>query len=294
RSAEQGKQLLAELERKITERALSRILSVVKSFSIPPLLLIYTLKSYELSALKECLCAASDSKKEIPSFCDTGSFSSIRYSAYPDIAAMLKNTEYKSYINKNAVESGADIAALEVKLDYYFYERLFKSLSDLSGDDYETARKLLCDEISLRNCIWALRLRGYYEKNEAQTSACFMNFAAARGSQKKENLAFAAKASLKFHLDVRQHWTGWKWEKFLNADEPPAHWNADPEYFQNAASRYLYLHSFKIFHSFPVSVSSIYCFIKLIMFEEDLLLSAAQGLALGMESSAVLKMLGVD
>ncbi|MCL2267038.1 MAG: hypothetical protein FWC17_04650, partial [Treponema sp.] len=33
RSAEQGKQLLAELERKITERALSRILSVVKSFS---------------------------------------------------------------------------------------------------------------------------------------------------------------------------------------------------------------------------------------------------------------------
>jgi len=292
------KDLLASLETKITERAVRRISGVVSSYSRPPKLLLYMLKSFEYGNLKECLSAASLGKKDTPAVCDIGRFGSIRYNAYPDIRAMLKNTEYKSLTAD--WDSNIDMALLEVKLDYHFYKNLIESLSELSGDDREAAQRLLCDEISLRNCLWALRLRSYYEKNETQTESYLMDFLIP-GENQKKRLVSAAKVSLNFHLDVRQHWDGWKWEKFLN-NEPPQtrsdsqqnfqHWAADPRHFQNAASRYLYLLALRGFHSAPMSVSAVYCFIKLIQFEEDLLSSVAQGLALGMDSAGVLKMLG--
>jgi len=40
-----------------------------------------------------------------------------------------------------------------------------------------------------------------------------------------------------------------------------------------------------------MSVSAIYCFIKLKHFEQDILISVAEGLSIGMDSSSVFKLL---
>jgi len=109
--------------------------------------------------------------------------------------------------------------------------------------------------------------------------------------QRKASLASEARSSLYFPLDMRLPWRGWRWEKFLNPEEHGAHWSCDPRYFQNAASKYINHLAYHNFHSSPMSVSAIYCFIKLKQFEEDLLTSLAEGLSLGMDSSYIFKLL---
>jgi len=178
--------------------------------------------------------------------------------------------------------------------DSNFYQGLIESLSQLDSDDREIAARLLADEISLRNSILALRLRAYYNKSEAEIKKHLMELKLHGNiNQKKSSLASEAKASLEFSLDVRQDWRGWKWERFLNQEDGSAHWTLDPRHFQNAALQHLAHLCYHNFHTLPMSVSAIYCFIKLKQFEEDLLTSVAEGLALGMDSSYVFRLLEV-
>jgi len=292
-----GKELLTDLEHRITNRNVRQILKVVNSYPQPPKLLVRMLKSYEYSDLKECIRHIAGGKNDIPHVCDIGRFKSIRFNEYPDIEAMLKKTEFEHLLSRElrSIHAGTDLTAIEAKLDYRFYQGLVESLSQLSEDDRDVAQRLLADEISLRNCVWALRLRVYYQKSELETAKYLMNFIIPVNlSQKRAHLAAEAKASLELPLDVRQNWLGWRWERFLNPEEAAVHWTADPRHFQNAASQYIYHLAFHGFHSAPMSVSAIFCFIKLIQFEEDLLTSIAEGLSLGLESSLVFKMLEVS
>jgi len=99
---------------------------------------------------------------------------------------------------------------------------------------------------------------------------------------------------LRFPLDSRPAWNGWRWEHFLNPHNAGEHWTVDPRYFQNAASRHIYRLSLHYFRTMPFSVSSLFCFIKLKQYEENLLISIAEGLWLGMTGKDVFAMLEVS
>jgi len=290
-----GRELLADLEKRIIERAVRQILSIVNSYAQPHKLLIRLIKGFEYSDLKECLSSIACGKVNRPVISDIGRFGSVRFDEYPDAAAMLRRTEYENLLSADikSIKKGLNLTAIETKLDYHYYKSLVESLSQLKiEDDRETAARLLADEISLRNCVWALRLRAYYNKNKKQITGSFLDLKLLENiHQKKSSLAAEAKVSLNFSLDVRKDWHGWRWERFLNSEESSLPWKADPRHFQNAASLYMYHLHYRNFHSLPMSVSAIYCFIKLKQYEEDMLTSVAEGLALGMDSSYVFKLL---
>ena len=171
-----------------------------------------------------------------------------------------------------------------------YYKGLIDCLWQLESEDREAAAKLISDEISLLNSLWVLRLRTYYQKNEMEIIKHLMDSRLLGGVYQK-GIAAEVRMAMDFSLDVRQEWKGWRWERFLNKDEVSEHWIIDPRYFQNAASLYLYQRSLHNFHSLPMSVSAIYCFIKLKHFEQDILISVAEGLSIGMDSSSVFKLL---
>jgi len=304
-----GRELLPDLESRIEKRAVSQILAVVDVYPHPPQLLIRQLKAYEYGNLKTCLNHIIGGIKTIPSLCDIGRFATIRFKAYPDLAAMLKGTEFEFILSKNITAGGDDFEAVQTELDRRYYSCLMESVSQLSDDDRIFAQKILCEEISLRNCIWALRLRTYFEKEAAETSKYLMDIKMhigpdeipgdlphlAKGDYHPKGISLAAEAlkSLNFPLDSRAAWHGWRWEKLLNPEEDSAAgWKADPRYFQNAASKYLYRLAMRYFHIMPMAVSAVFCFIKIKQFEEDLLTSIAEGLGLSMDSIEVFKMLG--
>jgi len=244
-----GRELLIDLEKRITQRTVRQVLSVVKSYSQPPKLLVRMLKCFEYTDLKRRFTWLSLGKNE-------------------------ENQE---------------------GLNYDYYQDLIESLYQLDSEDRIVAARLLADEISLQNCILALRLRKFYHKSETEAAKNLMNFKM-HGNlyQKKISLCSDARTSLHFSLDVRQDWKGWRWEKFLNHDDSPAQWTIDPRYFQNAAYQHLYHLSLHNFHNAPMTVSALYCFIKLKLFEEDFLISIAEGLSLGMDCSSIIKLLPIE
>jgi vacuolar-type H+-ATPase subunit C/Vma6 len=307
-----GHELLLDLEHRFVDRAVSQILSIVESYDKPPSLLLNMLKVYEYSDLKACLNIIASDKEDlsankemlaskIPHISDLGSFKTVRFQAFPDITAMVSGTEFE--FAASDITGGVDITEIEAKLDMQYYLGLIKSLQELYAEDRKVAQQILVDEICLRNCVWAFRLRSYYNKNVDETAKQLLDInvsavksadtKAAKG-RKSHSLAADALLSLDLPLDTRSSWNGWKWEKLLNPEDPSAHWSVNPRFFQNAASQYINRLAARSFHRIPMTTSALFCFIKLKQFEEDLLTSVAEGLALGMDSAGVFSLLEVS
>jgi len=285
-----GRELLIDLEKRIINRTVSHIYKVLDSYSRPSQLLIRQFRSYEYVDLKTCLhniCAG----RTVPPLNNIGRFGTVHFERYPVLETMLAGTEYE-FILKHDIgtmhRETYDLAPLETELDLHYYSMLLHSLNSLSASNRMFAERILADEISLRNCVWALRLRTYFDKKPEETAKFLMDL---RIPKNRKSLAADAVKSLDFSLDSRTDWKRWRWENFLNPETD--NWIADPRYFQNAASRYLYGMAFRFFRRMPFSVSSIFCYIKLKQFEEDLLTSIAEGLGLGMGSTDVFDLLEV-
>ena len=291
-------ELLSDLEKRVIARSIRHILLIVSGYDKPPELLVQMLRVYEYSDLKACFQNIAFGEKKLPVLCDIGSFRTVRFNAYPNIEEMLKNTEFNFLLSdelKSLNSGGIDLNSIETKLDYLYYSRLINYLPRLDEEDRMITGRILYEEIALRNCVWALRLRTFYKKSAKETESYLMEIKITQNKTGKNvSLAYDALKSLEFPLDSRQPWNGWKWEALLNKEHPNEHWKADPRHFQNAASQYLYQLTLRCFHRCPMSISSIFCYIKLKQFEEDFLTSVAEGLALGIDSTGVFKLLEVS
>ncbi|GHV86418.1 hypothetical protein AGMMS50230_20260 [Spirochaetia bacterium] len=311
------RELLPDLEQRLSRRSVAAILSIVDSYKNPPEFLLRLLRVYEYADLKTALAlisagsvgtAAAGSAGTKPDFIPLGRFSTVHFETWPDPAAMVNGTEFEFLIDKGKLKDEFDGISLETALDRHYYRRLWKSLGQLRPSDRMAAEKIITEEIALRNCSWILRLRTYYGMNSEETAARLITI------EGNPRLSAEAEAVLELPLDNREAWNGWKRAAFLNptaafgaasfgaASFGPAAfgaasfgaerlWRADPRYFQNAASEYLYRLTIRSFRQRPASMDTPFCFIKLKQFEEDLLTSNAEGLGMGMTGRDVLAML---
>jgi len=301
-----GRELLVDLESRVLQRTTRHILAVLDSFSNPPELLIRQLRACEYTDLKTCLHYISAGKTNPPVLSDIGRFRTVRFKAYPDLDAMLSGTEFEFILEKDLKAMKAadfDFTPLEAELDLHYYTLLLQCLDRLSSADSVLVRRILADEISLRNCVWALRLRTYFKKRPDETAKYLMEQKIScddaeipgvirpKNSGGEISLAAEAHTSLEFSLDTRSDWKNWRWERLLNPEKAGEHWVADPRFFQNAASHYVYRLSSRCFRLMPFSINSIFCYIKLKQFEEDLLTSITEGLGLGMAGKDVFDLL---
>jgi len=130
-----------------------------------------------------------------------------------------------------------------------------------------------------------LRLRTYYSMKDSEVEQHLIAI------ENNPRLCEDALTALEFSLDSRSDWEKWKRRQFLNSDAHTGLWRADPRHFQNSASQYLYRLALRNFRLRPSSLDTVFCFIKLKQFEEDLLTSYAEGLGMGMTVKDVLSTL---
>jgi vacuolar-type H+-ATPase subunit C/Vma6 len=282
------KELLADLETRIEKRVVDSICKVVKSFRTPPEFFVRLIRGWEYEDLKNTLMGLGSTEPSKPIFTDLGSFGTVNFSSWPDIPAMLQGTEFEYLLE--VLDKGSDF--LYTELDRHYYSSLWKALLKLKSSDRQASEKILSEEISLRNVIWALRLRTYYQM-EAEEVRSHLIFIETSHMGQSQSLAQDAISSLDFALDNRQEWIRWRRVEFLNP-EVGIEWTADPRHFQNEAAKYLYRMARHSFHTHPSSLDAIFCFIKIKQFEEDILTSGAEGLGIGMASWDVFSMLGVE
>jgi len=205
---------------------------------------------------------------------------------------MVKNTEFSFLLDYEDILQGRqEDLALQSALDRHYYKALWSSLTALPTKDRQVTQKILSDEISLKDSCLVMRLRTFYRMRNEEIKPYLIYLPTIDNSH---SLAEEAISCLEFPLDDFDSWSKWRWRKFLNPDSGPGQWKADPRYFQNAASRYLYGIAKKYFHLRSFSLDSIFCFIKLKQFEEDLLTSSVEGLNISMTNKDVFSMLGVE
>jgi hypothetical protein len=279
------RELLLDLEDRIIGRSVRQILSIVGSFSKPPEFLVRLVRSYEYSDLKSCLVLITGDPSNSrpgggkPVFTDIRPFGTVHFEAFPDLPAMLGGTDFEFLLKKDP----AAPEILQTELDRLYYTKLLEALKKLPKRDRPASEKILNEEISLRNIVWALRLRIYYGMESDVIRDRLMPSPGAD-----------ALAALELPLDNREAWKGWGRESFLNTAHPGEPWRLDPRYFQNAASEYLYRLALHAFRRRPLSIDTGFCFIKLKQFEEDVLTSVAEGLGLGMSGRDVFSLLEVE
>ncbi|MDR1638004.1 MAG: V-type ATPase subunit [Treponema sp.] len=293
------RELLHDLERRITGRAVSQIMSIVSSFSNPPEFLTLLARGREYGDLKSSLNALVSGESSFRDWTDIGALGTVHFAAFPDLPAMLKGTEFGFLLDKEMnLVRGGDAVAAQTALDKHYYLSLWKALKKLPKRDRASSEKILSEEISLRNAVWVLRLRTYYGMNAEDAACHLMDIKGRQGGRSApssaNSLAADAMAALDLPLDTRSAWSDWKRERFLNPERPGEPWRANPRYFQNAAGAYLYRLAFRSFRLKPFSLDVVFCFIRLKQFEEDLLTSVAEGLGLGMSSQDVFALLEVE
>jgi vacuolar-type H+-ATPase subunit C/Vma6 len=294
------RELLSDLERRLLKRSADAVVSIVGAYRKPPELLSTLVRVYEYADLKTALALIAEgsvSAAAKPPFADLGRFGTVHFDAWPDPKAMLLGTEFEFLLDKKGeIQREYGGLSLETLLDRHYYEKLWKSMGKLKKSDRRAAEKICAEEISLRNCAWVLRLRTYYGMKGEELKA---HLIAPAG---RDELSRDALEALELPLDSRGEWERWKRVKFLNGETSPSRrvfqgsgtWHADPRYFQNAASEYLYrlaLHNFRLR---PSSIDTSFCFIKLKQFEEDLLTSDAEGIAMGMTGRDVFGILETE
>ena len=284
------KELLVDIEERLLKREIEAIVSVLDSYRTVPEFLAVLLQGYECNDVKNMLGSGAGTHR--PAFFDLGRFGTVNISAWPDYQAMLKNTDYEFLLNeKGELDRSRGEIKLNAELDRIYYTKLWTALKKLPKKDRRVCEFILAEEISLRNSSWVLRLRTYYQMKAEETASHLIDIQSITGG-KTISLAEDAKAILSLPLDTRQNWENWKRASFLNPDTMG--WKANPRYFQNASSRYLYKLACKSFHFSPASIDSIFCFIKIKQFEEDFLTSSAEGIAMGMTSGEVFGILGME
>jgi vacuolar-type H+-ATPase subunit C/Vma6 len=265
---------------------------MVDCFSKPPEFLSLLVRSYEYADLKSALTASAAAGTKKPTFTKLGRFNTVNFDAWPDIPAMIRGSEFEFLLEKDGtLKKEAEGISLQTQLDRHYYEGLWAALASLSKSDKQAAEKILAEEISLRNAGWVLRLRSYYGMPPDEVKLHLITIPA-KGKGRSQSLAQDAIDCLEFPLDSRAAWSSWRWVEFLNPDR--GEWRADPRYFQNAASGHLYRLARRFFRLHPFSLDTIFCFIKLKQFEEDILTSDAEGLGMGMSSRDVFALLEVE
>ncbi|MDR0526056.1 MAG: V-type ATPase subunit [Spirochaetaceae bacterium] len=288
------RELLVDMEDRIIQRGVKQIISVLDSFIKPPELLIRLVRTYEYEDLKIFCGALGQGESKGPDFTDIGAFRTVNFSAYPNLEAMVAGTEFRFLLQedlrpdrkKEKPEITSENLAVQIALDRQYYQSLWNDLFKLKRRDRIGIEKILRDELSLRNAVLALRMRTYYGMPSEEIREKFIAFEAGKKSPPE--------TALTLPMDHRADWKGWKWERFLNPEKPGEPWRVDPRYFQNAGSKYLYRQARFSFRRSASSLDSIFCFIKLKLFEEDLLTSVAEGLGMGMTSRDIFTLLEVE
>ena len=283
----QDRDLLLELERRITKRTIHNILSVMNSFSRPPQILVQQLRSYEYADLKTCFNYLSAGKTSPPLITNIGLFRTVHFDAYPDIKKMISGTEFEFLLEKNIDEFS------EAELDLLYYQHLLKTLKRLSVFDRTNIGKIIAEEISLRNCAVAIRMRTYFNKSPDEILSHLLKLEMAVDNITVD-LSAEARKILEIPLDSYEDWNGWRWKKLINPDYDGKEWKMDPRHFQNAASHYIYRMTYRYFRRTPLSICSAFCYIKINQFEQDLLISIAEGFGLGMTGNDVFDLLKIS
>ena len=264
------------IEEKLTLRTIRDFTRLLSMYDHPYPLLNLLLYEYELINLKIALSQLQQKNEDASFIIDIGSYSPLNWSAWPSLKDVTENSIFSFF---SSVVSQEKQVAKEIELDDAYYLALWQALNSSSIADYQACSKLVLKEFLLKNIVWMLRLRTYYDyRGEALRKLLLGSWT----EKSKKLLLHPLEDVIDTPLTDRDAWKSWRYEWLINPIQENEVWKLDPRYAQSVADRYLFNLALHNFHNCDNPVSLLFSFFKLKRAEEYFVRQTLEKLKVGM------------
>lgn len=281
--------LAKQIEVEAQKRFISEYTTLVNTYDRPDSVLIDQLYLYEAENLKEIGAALCNGEKECPPLVDLGSFSQLNYSAWPDIKKITKGSIFSWY---NHVPGVHEQQEMEFKVDMQIVRHLWNSVLEEKGEDYDALMKIYRKEYVVKNIIWALRLRLFYDMSPEQISEKLISLSPR--VSRSDSLAGPALKVLELPLDDYNAWAESEVKNLINPHTEGLVWQINPSWIEKRSRVEIEKLALNVFHQYPMSVCSLIAWYKIKHFELTCIRTAVESLRLNISSEEAMNAVGVN
>lgn len=280
--------LAKQIEQKAEETFIKEFVDLLSCYEKPEPVSVALLQYYEYCNLKQISTAIFVNKKTLPNIINLGQYSVLDYKAYPNIEKITDKTQFSWYKTVPTRQEQKDV---DHKLDVQYIRSLWDAVQKVPSLEREPVKKLILDEINMNNCLWAIRLKVYY--NMSKEDIILQLAAATENPSSTDILAGEAIKLLDFAIDSYEDWKNWKYATLLNPHEEGSVWIIDPRWVQQAANVQQNKKALRQFHQHPFTADVLVSWFKIKQHELNCIRTAAEGLRLAVSESQLKEFAGV-
>lgn len=280
--------LANRIEYEAVKRLVSQYSSLLQFYDKPNVFLIELLRRYEIENLKVMAAAVSMHEEKRPRIIKLGKYAVLNYDAWPNIHEVTAGTQFSWYHDAKDVITRQQ---LDYHLDLQEVKTLHNALDKISDDSHDLMAKYFEKVYSLKNMLWALRLRVYYKFDAGQVTSNL--FYVGDEAVKGDPLCRWAFEVIDRDIDNFNDWKDWRFAKYLNEYSEGEAWTINPmvveqklKVVENKAAR-------SLFHKAPMSVATLAMFFKIKQQELDCIRAATERIRLGFSSSEAASVVGI-
>lgn len=280
--------LAREIEAEAFRKFLNQYVYFINQYSKPQQILIAQLNIYDAENLKEVAAALCAEETECPELVDLGKFSKLNYTAWPDISAITRGSEYEWY---NKVPDIHEQQQMEFQIDMQVIKNLWNAINATKGEDKEALLKLYKAEYVIKNIVWALRLRVHYQLEKEEIIPKLISVT--DGPLANDPVAGPALEVLDMPLDDYNAWQNWTFKDLVNPMMDNGVWKIDPSWIESKNKVRVNKLALRVFHQYPMSVSSLIGWYKIKKFELSCIRTAVESLRLSVQADVAKATVGI-
>lgn len=279
------------LSQQIEEKAFSNFISQYENFincyDNPSPVLIDQLLTYEGENLKEIGAALCKGEMKCPSLTKFKRLPSLNYSAWPDIKKITKGSAFSWY---NKVPGIHEQQEMDFKIDIQICRHLWESALKEKGEAGEALLNLYKQEFIIKNIVWVLRLRLFYNMKNEDIIKNLIYVTNKPGPS--DPVAAPALKILDWPLDEYEVWSNWRYSNLVNPHEDGQIWQIDPVWIERKNRLEINRKATKLFHQFPGEPASLIGWYKIKEFELSCIRTAVESIRLNVNSEEAMDAIG--
>ena len=280
--------LSQQIEEKAFSDFISEYVNFINLYDNPEPVLIDQLLLFEGENLKEIGASLCKGQTKLPDLIDLGPFSSLNLKEWPDIQKITRGTPFAWY---NTVPGIHDQQALDFKIDIQVCRHLWESAQKEKGEAGEALLNLYRQEFIIRNVVWVLRLRLFYNLKEDEIIRNLIYVTDKPGHS--DPVAAPALKIMNWPLDEYEPWSEWKYASLVNPHVDGQVWQIDPVWIEKLNRVQISRKASKLFHQFPGEPAALIGWYKIKDFELSCIRTAVESIRLNVNSEEAMDAVGL-
>ena len=281
------------LSQQIEENAFSTFIeqyvNFLNQYDNPSPVLVDQLFLFEAENLKQIGSALCNGDASLPSIFNLGNFSVLNYKAWPDIQKITKGTVFSWYNHVPGIHEQRD---LDFKIDIQVCRHLWESAAAEKGEAAEALRELYRMEFIIKNVVWVLRLRLYYNMKPEEIVNHLIYVTDKPGHS--DPVAAPALKILDWPLDEYEPWSNWKYASLVNPHVDGQVWQIDPIWIERRNRMEINRKASKLFYQFPNDPCFLIGWYKMKEFELGCIRTAVESVRLNISSDEAMNAVGLS